>query len=472
VASSPGSNLCDRGDAAVLATDPFRSLRVHFGMLLGVDDFEAIGAYHRGKGWLHNAWLHREGAVWGLGVAADLARGELKVLPGLALDGLGRELHHGQTACLSLAAWYEANKDDGELKAEIGDDGSVSFDAHVVLLFKTCPARQVPALAEPCSGNNSTTAASRVDETVELRLVPGRAPAPPAPPYHRLRLLFGLEPAHVDDSGDVTAADQEVLAARDAVAALPDADQPPALLEHFRRFAALDAIDLSPRAVDDGELAVHTPEKEPAPLVLADVTGIKLTPKESGGFTVAAASVDPTVRPTHVATRTIQELLCGPLHAHAGEAPEQPAPEQPAPEQPAPAPSDDVVSEPAPLQPLERVPLERLPTSPRVKPDSVKLDDGRIVFALDAPIAPASINKDSLSVTAFDPVEGWRAVDLGDIKTDETHTAVTVTLSDLPSWQVLRLLVRGSGRTPLLGARLDPLGDGTDFSTMLKKERV
>lgn len=478
MASSPGSNLCDRGDAAVLATDPFRSLRVHFGMLLGVDDFEAIGAYHRGKGWLHNAWLHREGVVWGLGVHTDLARGELKVLPGLALDGLGRELHHGRTACLSLAAWYDAHKDDGELQAEIGDDGTISFDAHVVVVFKTCPARQVPALAEPCSGNDSTTAASRVDETVELRLVPGRAPAPPAPPYHRLRLLFGLEPAHVGDNGDVTPADVEVLAARDAVAALPDADQPPELLKYFRRFAALDAIDLSPATVDDGELAVHTPEQEPAPIVLADILGVTLTPKENGGFTVAAADVDPTVRPTHVATRTIQELLCGPLHAHAGEAPapeladpSKPPPEQPPPEQPGDVVSEPAPVDPAPIQPLKDIPLERASAGPRVKPDTVKLDDGRILFTLDAPLAPASINKDALSVTAFDAAEGWRAVDLDSIETDETHTAVTVTLSELPSWQALRLVVRGSGRTPILGADLDPLGGGSNFSYMFKKER-
>lgn len=476
MASSPGSHLCDRGDAAVLATDPFRSLRVHFGMLLGVDDFEAIGAYHRGKGWLHNAWLHREGVVWGLGVHTDLARGELKVLPGLALDGLGRELHHGHTACLSLAAWYDAHKDDGELAAQLGDDGAVTFDAHIVMLFKTCPARQVPALAEPCSGNDSTTAASRVDETVELRLVPGRAPTPPAPPYHRLRLLFGLEAAHVDDNGDVTAGDQDVLAARDAALALPDADQPAEFLKYFRRFAALDAIDLSPATVDDGELAVYTPEREPAPIVLADVTGVTLTPKEAGGFTLGAATVDPTVRPTHVATRTIQELLCGPLHAHAAPAPEQADPSIPeVPEPPPPEPPQNIASEPvepAPVQPLERVPLERTPVGPRVKPDSLELDDGRILFSLDAPIAPSSINKDSLSVTAFDAAEGWRAVDLDSIKTDDTHTAVVVTLADPPSWQALRLVVRGSGRTPILGARLDPLGGGSDFSYMFKKERA
>ena len=56
------------------AVDPFRALHVHFGMLMGVDDFETIDAYHRGKMWLHSSWLHREGVLWGLRVALDAAR--------------------------------------------------------------------------------------------------------------------------------------------------------------------------------------------------------------------------------------------------------------------------------------------------------------------------------------------------------------------------------------------------------------
>ena len=53
----------------MLPVDPFRSLYVHFGMLLGVDDFQTLDAYHRGKMWCHSAWLHGQGVIWGLQVA-------------------------------------------------------------------------------------------------------------------------------------------------------------------------------------------------------------------------------------------------------------------------------------------------------------------------------------------------------------------------------------------------------------------
>src|SRR5215211_7415462 len=91
-----------------LPVDPFTGLRFHFGMLLGVDDFESEQAYHRGKMRLHNGWLHGEGVVWGLLVDAPLVegggadlKGELRVRPGLALDAAGRELYLAATACVS-----------------------------------------------------------------------------------------------------------------------------------------------------------------------------------------------------------------------------------------------------------------------------------------------------------------------------------------------------------------------------------
>ncbi|HEX3129370.1 MAG TPA: hypothetical protein VH394_18690, partial [Thermoanaerobaculia bacterium] len=205
---------CGGGAAGgMLPVEPFRSLRVHFGMLLGVDDLETLGAYPRGKTWLHNAWLHRDGVVWGLGVELDAQRGEIRVQPGLAMDRLGRELHLDTVMCVDVARWLEQHARDPELRLEELPDGGVRFDAHVVIQFRSCLTRQVPALVEPCDGTGGTTAYSRVFETADLFLRPGLAPAPAAPPYHRLRVLFALEPPQLPD-------DQEIVDRRDAVLAL------------------------------------------------------------------------------------------------------------------------------------------------------------------------------------------------------------------------------------------------------------
>ena len=89
----------------LLPVNPFNALQFHFGMLLGVDDLETGQAYPRGKIRLHNAWLHREGVVWGLNVSFN-SRNELAVDPGLALDAAGHELHLDRQACLDVGQWY------------------------------------------------------------------------------------------------------------------------------------------------------------------------------------------------------------------------------------------------------------------------------------------------------------------------------------------------------------------------------
>lgn len=298
-----------------LPLDPWRSLRVRFGMLLGEEDFTTIGAYHRGKGWLHNAWLHRQGVVWGFGVQLAFENREVRVLPGLALDALGRELHLDQTACLDAGAWFDEHAGDPGFVAE-DVPGGKCFTAHVIARFRPCLDRAVPAMAEPCAGDARSVTYSRVAETVELLLLPGAAPPRTKPPlpYHRLRLLFGLEPAHTDDGGAILQADQDVLDVRDAILARRPAEQPTAQLEAFRRFAALDVVDLQPAPAADGDALTLVPGAEPGDVVLAEITDLKLL-GAPGAWSMDSGTVDVTVRHAHVATATIQELLCGRLLA-------------------------------------------------------------------------------------------------------------------------------------------------------------
>jgi hypothetical protein len=67
-------------------------------------------------------------------------------------------------------------------------------------------------------------------------------------------------------------------------------------MDSFRRFAALDEIDLSP--LQDKDVVV----------VLANLTAITLK-KTDGKLSLGGANVDVSVRPSHVAATTIQELL-------------------------------------------------------------------------------------------------------------------------------------------------------------------
>ncbi|MDX1997426.1 MAG: hypothetical protein SF066_06875 [Thermoanaerobaculia bacterium] len=303
MAETPVTSTCL---SEALPLDPHRSLRVRFGMLLGEDDFVTLTAYPRGKQWLHSAWLHRHGVVWGLGVELDTRSREVRVRPGLALDPLGRELCLDTLSCVDLGAWFDAHREDPAFSVEDLGAGRVRFTAHVTVRFRACLDRQVPAMAEPCAGDARTTSYSRLVETVTLTLHPGPAPAPEPPPapYPRLRLLYGLRAPRLDEDGNPVPADQEVL---DTVAALPGSADPPAAAQAaFRRFAALDVTEMAPATAS--EALTRFPGAEPGEVLLAEVREIVLA-GGTGAWTLESGTVDVTVRPAHVATTTLQDLL-------------------------------------------------------------------------------------------------------------------------------------------------------------------
>src|SRR5690349_7074639 len=132
-----GESCLDDGASSLTPISPYLGLNYHFGMLLGVDDFGTEQAYHRGKMRLHNAWLHRDGVVWGLKVELDTEHGEVRVLPGLALDGAGHELHLEADACVNVGAWFEKHKDDDGFEVT-ESDGEFTFDAHVTISHRAC----------------------------------------------------------------------------------------------------------------------------------------------------------------------------------------------------------------------------------------------------------------------------------------------------------------------------------------------
>ncbi len=397
---------CGTGDGGALPADPYTALRFHFGMLLGVDDFEVEQGFHHGKQRLHNAWLHRDGVVWGLGVS--VSSGEIRVERGLALDGAGRELHLDDPACLSVAAWYAQHAED---VGAPGEGGSVAFDAYVIARYATCPMRAVPALAEPCSGMTSETAYSRTFETVDIRLVPGAPPAQRAPGYHRLRVLFGLEPPTLP-------ADQPALDAR--TAALAAADRPAAFLAALQELAVLDTIDLQPEQLPD-EPATRYPAPEDEGVLLALVTGIRLDPggSDGTGWTLGAGTVGYDGRRSLLATQAIQELLAGPEGPDGG-----------------------------------------------VTFSNVALDTGAktVTLTATAPLDGDTVTPAQFAVTALDG--GWKPQNVKTAALDAAGTTITLTLAALPTGKQIRVLALGTGPAPIPAAEQRALRGGDDFVLM------
>ncbi|HEV7590717.1 MAG TPA: hypothetical protein VGO40_21585, partial [Longimicrobium sp.] len=301
---------------------------------------------------------------------------------------------------------------------------------------------------------SSDVAYSRAQETVELLLLPlpKEGLKPRTYPYHRLRLLFGLEPdpAAPDD------AEAAALAARAAVAAAADADRPRALLAAFRRLAALDEIGLRPATLPDGGGDSLFPADDDCRVLLATVTGIVLKPGTDGKLALDGKPlVDPTVRPSHVATSTIQELTCGGACCAA------PAPAPP----PPPPPPDDALFLPVDAG------------GPRIA--SAALTRAAVVMQATAKLAQHSVTPAAFSVSRFDPARGWTAMKIGSATVDAANR-IMLAVGTRAAGAVVRVIARGTGPTPVLGEGLVPLAgavggppgtadDGHDFVIMLPR---
>jgi hypothetical protein len=435
--------------SADLRADPWTSVNYTFGMLLGVDDFETEQAYHRGQQRLHSSWLHGAGVVWGLGVSVDLETDEVRIEPGLAVDGAGRALRVVDRLCLHVPSWFERHREELDPSHDIGT--AAAFDLLVTLRARACLGRQVPALTDPCDGSGTGAAYSRVLETVEADLVPAAEVDVPGTTHRALRLLFGIEQLAVGAAPSEV--EQEALAARAQVLALPGPDQPAALLQAFRRLATADATAWAP-PVSAGRRSTWATDEDD-PVVLAEV-GLRLVRADDGDWHVDTGTiVDPTVRPNHVPTSVIQELLCGLFHGAAGAAPAS-SPSGPA-------------TDPAPLREGPRVDRGRVTVSAR----TVKL-------RATAPLNAISVDPRAFAVSEWQ--NGWNVLEIREASVDAARTTITLSLRESITGTHVRVIARGTGPTPVVGDDLLPLAgalggppgsehDGHDFVHLARYAR-
>ena len=391
---------CSTGD---LPVNPFEALRVSYGMLLGADDFRALIGNPRGKQMMHSAWLHGSGVVWGFDVRVD---GDvlLTVSPGLAVDGLGRELACETSACLDLRDWLAAYDKPGSR------EGCERRTVHgcLVVEFACSMSRPVPTLANSCDVTRKHDDFSRVVEAATVALRSGHCAARERP-YHRVRVLLGLDDVGADDpAGD------EGEAARRIVAEAPVEERAGLLLHHFQRLAALDSTQLRPAAEPGAADLTYFPVLESAAaVVLADV---ELDLRDADGCTtVEKVRLDTTCRTVLLPTRTIQELVCGLAPGVVG----------------------DVAAPDA--------------GGPRVLGDEVRWSpDERLCFLpVSAPLNPGSLRR-AVHITSLSR-RGWVDEDIEAIRYDGEAPALAVELADRPVNPLIRVIVRGTGPTPVYG---------------------
>jgi hypothetical protein len=402
--TTPPPCTCEACCGGDLPVNPFVALRVAYGMLLDEDAFKTMMGNPRGKQMFHSSWLHRSGVVWGYQVCPD---GELviKVGPGAAVDRVGRELLLESTMCLDVRDWVA----DQELGGPQEECRTTTIEACLYAEFACCPTSPVPTLSDPCDVSRKHDDYSRVVETVKLELRPGPC-CLPTEVYHRVRVLLGL-----DDVGEGDEAGEEALVAATVAASANPDRRAQELLHQFRRMAALDEMDMRP-PVRDGEpcLSLFPALEECAGVVLA---AVEIDVKEEGGCTeIMGVRIDPLVRRTLLPTTTIQELTCGVAPALLG------------------------------------VGLQVDAGGPRVIRDSVSLsEDGRALsFNVTAPLIPGSVRR-AIAITSLSS-RGWVDEDIDSIQYGPDDLAVIISLADRPINDIVRLIVRGTGETPVFGS--------------------
>jgi hypothetical protein len=394
---------CQSCSATDLPVNPFLALRVAYGMLLGEDDFRTLMGNPRGKHMLHAAWLHGCGVVWGYRVSVEGERTlTLKVSPGLAVDGLGRELLADTSWCLDVRQWLTTQHDAIDQTCR-----TQTLHAHLVVRHDCCPTTPVPTLADPCDITRKHDDYSRVAEGVRLELRLGRCPVR-SRPYHRVRVLLGL-----DDVGDDDPAGENAAAALDTVLGRHPDERPRAMLREFRRMASADAADLAP-ASEPGE---NWPTLFPvldsgSDMVLA---GVEIDLRDRDGRNEIDVHVDCGVRTTLLPTSALQELTCAVTPAVL---------------------SRDAVAEAG---------------GPRVIPEVEWNEDATMLsFRVTAPLVHGSLSRRAVQLTSL-AERGWVEEDIDSVRYDDAGQRVTVTLNAPPGNEVVRLIARGTGGAPIFG---------------------
>ncbi|MGW4095835.1 MULTISPECIES: hypothetical protein [unclassified Mycobacterium] len=383
-----------------LASNPFLALRVAYGMLLGEDDFRVLAGNPRGKQMLHSAWLHRSGVVWGYQACIE-GRRELRVTAGLAIDGLGRELIQETSWCVDLRDWVEHH---GSVVPE--GCGKRKFTVCLEVAFDCCRTAPVPTLADPCDVSRKHDDYSRVVETSKLSLRPGHCITGPQP-YHRVRVLLGI-----DDVGECDPAGEQALHARHRAAAAPPGERPEVLLAAFRALAALDVAEIAPP--DDpmtGHSTMYPVLPECAAVALACVTIV--VDDSSGCLEVVDAHVDPACRTTLLPTATIQELLCG-------------------------------------LAPAVIGPVAEDAGGPRVRFVEWSQDETVCTIHLTKPLNPGSAGRRAVRITSLSH-RGWVDEDVDTVHYRPGEERIVVTLADAPAYDTVRVIIHGTGPTPVFG---------------------
>lgn len=191
---------------------PLRRVAYEAGMMLGLEATRDEQAYHRRRLTRHQYWFQGYGTLAGLHVRqepnshannSDALSVKIMVSPGIAVDGLGREVLIHETYCIDLRQWLDAQTEAALAEGFALADNTLWLNVYV--RHRDCPVARQPVLSNKLNLSTDPVQASRTADSVYLELVPELPPVSSDEryaPWASHTPISDAEPALTDEEQD------------------------------------------------------------------------------------------------------------------------------------------------------------------------------------------------------------------------------------------------------------------------------
>ena len=155
------------------------------GMMLDIGTIQAEQDYHRRRLNRLRYWFAGSGTIVGLAVTVDGdaavpddqdTKVEIRVGPGVGIDGLGRDFQLSTPYCLDLLAWINADGQTLEALRDGLNETENKVRLTVTAHHEDCPTGLRPVLARKLNASTDPVDTSSVRDATQLLLTPGPAP--------------------------------------------------------------------------------------------------------------------------------------------------------------------------------------------------------------------------------------------------------------------------------------------------------
>jgi len=161
---------------------PLERVNYEAGMLLGLEATRAEQAYHRQRVNRLQYWFQGAGTLLGLVVkqvspvtAEDGINQSVRlvVAPGIAIDGLGRELLSYEPYCVNLRDWLDLQKENESFLHTALNEAKTAIQLMVTIRYHAASSGLQPVMTRKVNAGIDPVQPSRAKDGILLEIIPG-----------------------------------------------------------------------------------------------------------------------------------------------------------------------------------------------------------------------------------------------------------------------------------------------------------